>query len=510
MKKKTLLFLVLLITCSALIIQCENTSKNDLEKTGVIKPVPLPVVINGFHFPEDSNLIYKWVNDSKYSPTNYDSSSIYQHAWGIWAGLTDPTQQVYAGDSLLVFETWMGLNEIREAIEKNISVCDSSFTKTARATLTRPKQYEHAANFALQNASKFASSKKGPKIDRPTENSFTQWVTVSYSPSAACYATNTQIFKQSAINKYYAKDGIGQIPVFPNTAVTIKPTYLVYHDSINSLLRMPVWLNAPNPPDSVNVSQFTYCVYIDIKNQQKEGKKLVPVLQTDTVSADIAKATCNLKDFISFRVDKKMADLMNQQDSVQGMNNVPNKGYGKAKAGELAVLVGMHVTTKEIAKWTWQTFFWTPDPENPGIPSSQLAVKTRPSGLKGAAAHYAANAAYVMLTPNDAVNTTKNAGPMFGYNPYLEGGFGPTTFGLTNNFNPNYKFGMQTNCMNCHALAVPQPPGTGQTFGQYSTDQYIHPYQDSLFKNQVKLDFAWSIQTAIINDTIPYWKFKSK
>ncbi|MFK4985829.1 hypothetical protein ACI4B7_28805, partial [Klebsiella pneumoniae] len=72
---------------------------------------------------------------------------------------------------------------------------------------------------------------------------------------------------------------------------------------------------------------------------------------------------------------------------------------GKATAGAIAVLVGMHVTTKEINNWTWQSYYWTPDPENPGTPSSKLAAANRPSQLVGAAAHYAMCAAYTMLTP---------------------------------------------------------------------------------------------------------------
>lgn len=508
MKKISVLFVSILVVL--LLMQCNNETKTDSSKAHAgIHPVPLPVIVPGFHFPEDSTVIYSWVNNSKF-PNSYDSVNIFKHAWGIWAGLTDTTNQHYAGDRLLVFETWMGLSDIRDAILANKSTCDSSFYKTERTPLSRPKQFEHAANFASLNATRNTALKKilanSPKHHSIPEPPYTQWVTVSYSPDAACFAGQNQIFKISVINKSYQSGGVGNIANFPNSSLTIKPTYLVYKDTA-ALLQLPVWLNNPNPPDSLTVipNQFPYCVYIDVRNHEPEHKKIVPASVTDTSKEAIKKATCNLKDFISFHVDQKMAAFMNKQDSIQGLNH-----GGKATAGAIAVLVGMHVTTKEINNWTWQSYYWTPDPENPGTPSSKLAAANRPSQLVGAAAHYAMCAAYTMLTPNGATNSTSSAGPMIAFNPYLEGGFGPTTFGITNTFNANYVYGMQTNCMSCHALAVPQTPTVaGQTFGQYTTDQFINLQADSLFKNQVRLDFAWSIQTALIKDTVPYWDFKA-
>jgi len=74
-------------------------------------------------------------------------------------------------------------------------------------------------------------------------------------------------------------------------------------------------------------------------------------------------------------------------------------------------------------------------------------------------------------------------------------------FTYPNTYNASYQYGTQSNCMSCHALAIPAPTGI------YTTDQTISlaaPY----FKSQVSLDFAWSIQTALISDSIPYWQKK--
>ncbi len=453
--------------------------------------------VTGINFPTDSTAINGWINDAAF-PTRYDSTNIYKHAWGIWSGLTATSNQAIGTDSLLIFETWMGLNEIRQYILDDSNFCQAGgFRMRGRTPLTRPRQFEHAG--ILARSINFTARRKLASL-APGEAAAANnmWVTVSYDPTMACYTVNNKLLKQSVLNSYFQPNGYGQINPFPTTSIFIKPTYLEYPAKA-LMLQMPVWLDPPNPPDSLNVfdgpgTQFPFCVYVDVKNAQANNKKLVPVTIGCKSPDSIANATCNLNDFINFTVDSTMANFMNQQDSIQGLS-----GPGAATAGNRVLLVAMHVGTKEVSNWTWQSFYWTPLPSTPGAPSSDLAANLMPSTVHGAARHYAANAAYVMTTPNNAPDS--KAGSMFGYNPYLEGGFGPSTFNIPNVYRRDFKYGMQSNCMTCHALAVPSN-ATG-----YSTDQFINLNDPVLFKGQVKLDFAWSIQTGLINDTIPYWNF---
>lgn len=465
----------------------------NLMGTGLITPTPL-AIIPGFNFPENPDTINSWINDPSFT-NGYDSASIYKHAWGIWAGLTAPTTEVLGGDSLLVYETWLGLNEVRQAIIDNKS-CEMGYKRSGRAPLTSPKQFEHGG--LLSHSLKSGNTDKAVKLTNNSTPASGFWVTVSYSPDQACHAISQKVFKQSYINSFYKVNQVAGIPDFPTKSISIKPAYLVFPETA-TLLQMPVWTNAPSPATAINAfggePTFTQFVYVDVNNAQAPNKAIVPVYKNTTNTDSVNNATCNLTDFINFRVDQKMANFMNAQDSIQGLN-----GAGKAVAGEIALLVGMHVNTKEITNWTWQTYYWTPNPSNPGSPSSKLAARTMPAQLKNTVAgHYAANAAYVMTTPNN--NATIDAGPMFGYNPYLEGGFGPSTFPVVNHYNPTYTYGMQSNCMSCHALAIPSPQGA------YTTDQYIDTTNQYYFSNQVQLDFAWSIQTALIPDVSPYWQY---
>lgn len=500
MKKTPVLILAGFVILCLSLIQCNSGDNKEVSGSSdtavaVITPVPLPTnIVPGFHFPEDSSLILGWTHDSAFS-NGYDSASIYKHAWGVWAGLTASSGQKYAGNDLLVYETWLGLNEVRQlVIDNNLQggCTGASFMRHGRAPLSRPKQFEHAARFSTQKAG-FAAFKQPA-----TENFTNFWVTVSYSPDASCFATQNQIFKQSVINKYYKAGGFGAIPAFPDKSITIKPSYLVYDDT-TALFRVPVWINAPEPANANFFGAANNYVYVDRKNNQPAGKVAIPVDSTEKDPAKIAGATVNLRDFIYLTIDAQMAKEMNRQDSVQGMNN-SGSGYGVAKKGQIALLVAMHVTTKEISNWTWQSYYWTPNSQHPGAPSSDLAASLRPSQITGAAANYACVAAYVMLTPDNAPNNLAK-GPMFGYNPYLEGGFGPAVFTFPNTYNASYQYGTQSNCMSCHALAIPAPSGI------YTTDQTIS-LTDPYFKNQVSLDFAWSIQTALISDSLPYWQPK--
>jgi hypothetical protein len=189
------------------------------------------------------------------------------------------------------------------------------------------------------------------------------------------------------------------------------------------------------------------------------------------------------------------------------------------------IVQGLHITTKEIANWTWQTFWWTPDPDRPPLPSSTVLAACRPAQLQGAARHYAAAIGYSMVfpprdesgavyaspqarsgnTPGRVEPSRSNLGKptvaesVYCYNPYMETYFGPdrlpaskpgTYLGrpVANNL------GVQTNCMSCHAqacfLTLPSLPDF--IFPLYTGDQDID-LNGPQFQGKLKVDFLWSI-----------------
>jgi len=451
--------LFLILGLFAIVYSCFDPSKTIKSEN-----FPTDLGISGFNFPEDSTKIYEWLE-------NQDTTSIVNHAWGIWAGLTQPTKQKYNGQKLLVFETWMGVQEL--AAMSAQGQVSSSIERSNRTQLSIPRQFVHGRLFA------------GQKID----TSFTVLETVSYDPSAAHFATSNKLFNQSELKKYLVNDGIGAVPEFPNTSITTKPTYYAGVPSKNGLIRVPVWVS-PNPAKAYRYNEWQQWVYADVNNKQEPNKKLVPVTTSNPTEEQIKDATCNVDDFINYKIDRIGADYLNNH---QDVGTTPSRQFIE---GDYVLLVAMHATTKEFKNWTWQTYFWCPDPFNPPSPSSKFEAGLRPKELKGAASHYAVSTAYAMVWPNQPVSggSDNNARPILAFNPYLEGGFGPKVFSLPNKFRPVFVYGMQSNCMSCHALS------TMSGKNGYTTNQYIDMMDTSLFKNDVKLDFTWSIQGNLNSD----------
>lgn len=470
--KRTLILCAAIAGALYLLSTCTNNSGPVLPPgTNGISAVPLPTnIVPGFKFPEDTTIIInQWLGN--YTAPYFDTVSIYRHAWGIWAGLTAKTNQVYKGDSLLVFETWPGIFDIQQMVKNGQKDC--KWTKNARSSLAKPNQLGHARNI-------FRGNLHG-SIDTVNEEGSNFWVSVSYDPTAACHTVKNSLLDSSVLAGMIQPNQIRSIQAFPRTAITLKPTYLVGRAS-DSLIMIPAWPGPPTPAVNYPDTAWHSYVWVDVHNRQAANKPIIPVRNANPTPAEIAAATCNLNDFIHYKLDQTAADYLNKQ---QNLN---------AKAGDLAILVAMHVGTKEISNWTWQTFFWAPDPANPPFPSNKVAATNRPAQLQGAAAHYALSVAYAMVRPNQPISggTNKGVSAEIGYNPYLEPNLGPiNSKSFPNQLNPAMMWGVQSNCMSCHALA--SYPGNN-----YTADQYIDMKDAGIFAGKVQLDFAWSIQQNVV------------
>ncbi|NCD68611.1 hypothetical protein [Mucilaginibacter agri] len=490
MKKFRHLFVVgLLLVFVAVAVMCNNKKPGEtttLKNTTVITPVNLPSVVPGFTFPQDSTAIFSWLNTP-------NTPGVYAHAWGIWAGLTAQSGQVFQGDSILVYQTWQGINELVNLSSSSSTkmLTKENQVKRARTLLSLPDQF---ARTSLKN--KLLQKGLSGKFTTGADDTAAFFVGVSYNPPSAAHVVNNGLLKQSVQNVFLKTGSIGAIPAFPDSAINIKPVYYIGKQS-DSLIRIPAWPGEPLIPHTFGSNVWNSYVYADVTNSQPKGKIPKPCRGILPTKAQIDSATCNVSDFINYKIDAATANYINQQ-----------QGGTSFAAGDIALLVAMHVTTKEISNWTWQTFYWAPNPADPKLPSNQYAVNARPAQLKGAAAHYALSVAYTEVMPNQPVSggSAKNATPVIGYNPYLEAGFNPQTFiDYPNAWKPNFKYGIQTNCMSCHALASPQDTVIAQIQGQptvldiYATDQYVD-MKSNYFKNKVLLDFAWSLRDNVIDD----------
>lgn len=430
-----------------------------------VTPVEFPILdIPNFNFPEDSIVLNNWIYEN-------DTLNIYKHAWGIWAGLTSPTDQNIGGQTLLVYETWLTPEEMIDSINNR------PIRRSNRANLKRPNQFTH--------------------FQQTVNNSIHE--SVSYSPAAANHAIKNKLFLATTLYDY-AQQGMTEIPNFPNDAITIKPVFKILPASSGGQVKFAIttWHGTIDSLAAFPESDWHSCVYVDITNKSHGDGSQLFFPNSKNPPAPTAATTYNLNDFINYKLNEEDAYFFNKEFTENATNPL------NAKVGDIVVLVGMHVTTKENKRWTWQTFWWAPDPDSPPLPSSKTIAEQRPSALVGAASHYAMAVAYYMVNPKEPYSGTNITGkPNYAWNPYLESEFGPGMFDSTISFVetnirkkiPTY-VGVRTNCMSCHAFATIYPDGLSSdkiSKTSYVGNSYVS-LNDSLFKNQLKLDFSWSIE----------------
>ncbi|MBR9970281.1 hypothetical protein [Magnetospirillum sulfuroxidans] len=448
---------------------------------GADLPVP---AIPGYAFPEPEATLMGWVNGGSAA----DNANIYLHGWGLWDALTTPsTLTVYGIQNAPVYLTWVTKQEL------------VAMSKTSGKTLfqaTAPQRKLRLSD--VTQLSKFGVHSMQPKAmpELKAANGITPDTsvleTVTYDPVSGQTINDRGYFKLATIQQVYTSKQ-PEIAAFPEPSVVVKPVYKVISAKTlyqNRYYVMPAWPGTPAVTPTIEKNGFPEsswnggCVYVDTQNTGTSTANAVD----PSCSGPSAATTYGLGDFVHYTLTAQNAaffDVANTQ---------------KVVAGDTLLLMAMHVSTREMTEWTWQTFFWTPDPANPPLPSSTAIAAAIPAQLTGAPAHYAGSFAYAMVSPNQPINGGKSVGqPVVGYNPYLESDFGANVFGLTRPIVDGSQswtgtVGVQTNCMTCHALAAVAFSKTAQT--AYATDFYI-ARDDPFFAGTVQTEFLWSIADVV-------------
>jgi len=457
---------------------------NDITKDGDIGNIDgnlvclpdLPKPVPDMVFPESETTVNEWVY-------NNNVDAIYQHGWQIWAGLTQKVGTV-DGTPVRAFETWATPSNMLYRIKSGQllrEMAEPAPSQRPALELGIPRQFRglpQGQKFKLLGIEDIAQSPVGDT---------NILVSVAYNPPAAKHAIGNKLFLQSTLDTYL-KNGYTEIPNFPNNAITIKPVYkIIPKGTPNGIYTFPGWPGTPNPAIAFPEKDWNSCVYVDIKNPEAGGNgKNIDIGCTGRNE----KNTFFLKNFIYHELTEQNARYLKTQLKL------------KAEPGDYAILVGMHVTTREIKRWTWQTFWWSANAENPYPPSSKKIASMRPlQYLDPASQHYAMAVTYSMVTPAQPITDGQNIGSsVIGYNPHLEAGFDRLVFQIVrpiNGFIFNV-YGVQTNCMTCHNLALynPQTDYSANKGANrekpYGTDYYMS-LTDPTFNATLKLDFAWSI-----------------
>lgn len=256
---------------------------------------------------------------------------------------------------------------------------------------------------------------------------------VLFDPHAAAHIRANRLASRVHLGELAA------MPAFPPDAIAVKLVWYPVH--ARGLTAMPVWDGDPAEPDAEG-------------NPDRSWKRAIAVDPARAMIPDGETAEVALADrAFTARVVPLAAFLHEELETDDEVASARAAAHDSTLArGDHVALVAVHVTTKEIPDWTWETYWWHDRPD-----LGRFAAG-RPAAVRGAAASYVMDA------------TVSTDAPCF--NPWLEARF------------PD---GQQSNCVTCHQRAVVGATDyLPVTRGRLRAD-------DPYLANHVPTDFVWSI-----------------
>jgi hypothetical protein len=438
----------------------------------------------GFNYPGLREEIQTWAD-------TWNLNKITAKAWDLWGGMTASTEQKADGALLPVWETWCGNEEV--------------FTRTCGKGLRPARRFRNAAQ--LTHALRTGRAASPSDIRLASFNKF--------NPPMAAYLMKaqpgpggvdydyTQQSSLAALNQAWpagtsiADRAVQEAPYTPpsggqqgSAGIEIKPVMFLVKQS--GLSPVPLWQGVagalpstakgaesdcskgPSPKCHPSPNLWTTCVLVDPAGTGEASTVPAPASPAQIASVPPALLKdLSCKTFLYAPLSTIYGVQMNAQEA-QEFNTA--QGNGNAVAGDYAVLTAMHVNTKEIVNWTWQTFWWQPGGDPPdNFPGSKAGMTDKIDGLWRN---------YAMCSAYDQTQGTKSKTIQVCFNPFLE-----TSAGIPD--------GTQSNCMSCHGMAT-----VGSTIGAQGIatlpypEGYTKPIAfktDPRFATFTRTDFSWAI-----------------
>ncbi len=414
---------------------------------------------------ENSRTITRWIDQRNTEAMTF-------HSWRLWGALSSLSRETFRGASAPVFMTWWPQEDTFSPPKPAPSA--QAITNGLGVRFSRP----HVPTNRFAPIAEPAGAPTATPLPG-SQNPVT--VTVQYDNDVYTQVQANQYYSPTVLNNI--NNGWGNTPLanqslqnFPNTSVAIKPTYLFAY--ANQPTQLQYWTGAANSntPTTPQYGTWTDWLWVvppnidpaTFKQQQNDGHPVVSV-----------------NDFYHFPLTP--ADFTASNDPLNGATLFPNNPLSQSgfAPGDYAILVAMHVATREVPTWTWQTFWWTLD--TPQIPAP---IKSK---IRSPFNHYQTAVAYSYTA--DGLNSPTSL-PTLCFNPYLETGFGNSTFVYPG------QLGTESNCISCHRAAVwpaipPASAPAGSINPGYVADGVINPGDPYLFSGQTKTDFLWGVQNNV-------------
>lgn len=441
------------------------------------KLAPQPIQYPGF--PVSAATIRSWV------ATN-NTDAMRQHAWDLWKGINAVTP---ATQGWPVWETWYSGPEIGD--QSTGTCATSSMTELlsgAARSVGRPRhdfrvpEQFHHNRFARRNlTSTGAGAVNVPLL-----------VTVKFDTDYAQFVLQNHYCDASTLWKL--QESWGTQPLvnrhtkpFPKTAIGLKPTFEFVNgpNHNNGITLVNYWSGdlTTGPANSTNPAfptpdTWKQCVVVNTGSGQPPPNLHCAI--TNASSPIAPSGVIGVDQFYHFQLTA--AEAASACAQMGDTSNCP------VQAGDYAILAGMHMSTKEDKRWTWQTFWW-----NYG---STFPYGAPPADIPAPFNHYAMAEGYSMTVENNPTGPNTLA-----YNPYLETGLGPSVHGVN------------SNCMSCHTVASlgnnpnsnsqtppPNSPNSGSGYPAYYSGQiYNYPVtnptaQINFYDCMTTTDTSWFVQ----------------
>ena len=446
--------------------------------------------------PAATGVQYVPINPSVYVPqatidgwingTPINSAAISEHMWSLWGGLTADSGETLNGTPLPVWETWYDSTEVYASGTGSGSQPGANASVVAatqpRVRKAGPKRQFHLPHqFAKHGVLKTAGTSSD--VTTLSFNRFNQefrdhvWKNQYYNAQVLTTLNNSWPAGTPLQNR--------TIVTFPDPAMMLKPVFVLA--SGTQAGAVPYWngsgTNATTNPENPTSDTWKQCVLGDptgqatnsqplVCNQGNAGETTMPAgsYQVVPISANPAQSA-----FYAIKLTQDEVDEINSLAVIDKQTDAQGNPIAW-QAGDFALLVASHVSSREIDNWTWQTFWWSPSPST--LPSQPPNAMSAPPSIAKPWNQYVACSAYYMVTPP----TDPNGAPLYCFNPYLETGL----TGLFNEPKTATTTGVHSNCMSCHRAAA-------WNASDYADAFLLDPADAKWFTGFTKTDFAWSI-----------------
>ncbi len=449
-------------------------------------------------FPTSAATVNGWI-------AAQDTVAIRQHAWDMWESVTST---LIGGTMEPVWETWYSGHELFEmdtsAATAAIAAANGDLARlviprsAVRMRHERPRQFGHGRSAAHRNI--------------PTDP-----VGAVFSFNRFTATTARQIYGRRlwdgrvlrAMNDSFDRQktpvALRQVLVSRDTtdsmSIVLKPVFQFIDGQAPSCI--PYWAgDTPATTDSSGmnpiVREWKQFVLVDPKGTlsgaaSPRGDSFANCPDTSTSYPIVGLDRFYHRTLTQAMVDSfSVFSATGGDDLGRGDSATQAAITAMIKAGNIGLLVAMHVTGKEIVNWTWQSFWWSP------TPNDSLGFD-RPRTIRSPWNNYQMTTAYWMTSPPSA---GARGTPRIAYNPYLETSLTGIVDTAGGSKAPWY--GPQTNCMSCHRMAswrtefdsiTPNTRArcfTGPRF-PYVPASYVDAGNATLLGKLMKTDFLWSV-----------------